>query len=266
LYEIILNNAFDFNSIHDGIDMGFNKNALTRKRILVTGAGRGIGRCIAGTCADLGAEVIAVSRSLSDLESLAAESSGNIQIWEGDVTSDELAERIVDLDRIDGLVNNAGTNRVGPMAEQSPENIDVMLSLNVRAVYRMAQAAIAPMARAGGGSIVNMSSQMGHVGSPGRTLYCMSKHAVEGLSKAMAVELAPQRIRVNTVAPTFVLTPLTEPMFLDQAFSDFVLGMIPMKKLASAEEVANACVFLLSDLSGSTTGTSLKVDGGWTAQ
>jgi NAD(P)-dependent dehydrogenase (short-subunit alcohol dehydrogenase family) len=107
---------------------------------------------------------------------------------------------------------------------------------------------------------------MGHVGSPNRTLYCMSKFAAEGLTKAMAVELAPDGIRVNTVAPTFVLTPMTEPMFADQAFSDFVMGMIPMKKLASLEEVANACVFLLSDVSGSTTGTSLRVDGGWTAE
>ena len=113
--------------------------------------------------------------------------------------------------------------------------------------------------------MVHMSSQMGHVGSPNRSLYCMSKHAVEGLSKTMAVELAESGIRVNTVAPTFVLTPMTRPMFEDKVFSDFVMDMIPMKKLASQEDVANACVFLLSDLSASTTGASLKVDGGWTA-
>jgi NAD(P)-dependent dehydrogenase (short-subunit alcohol dehydrogenase family) len=266
LYEIILNNAFDFNLNHDRKDMGFAKTTLSGKRILVTGAGKGIGRCIAGTCAAVGAEVIAVSRTASDLATLTSESKGNIQAWVGDVTSDELADRVRGLDSLDGLVNNAGTNRVGPMEEHEPEDIDVVMNLNIRAVYRMAQAAIAPMVRAGGGSIVNMSSQMGHVGSPGRTLYCMSKHAVEGLSKAMAVELASRGIRVNTVAPTFVMTPLTEPMFADKAFSDFVMGMIPMKKLATAEEVANACVFLLSGLSESTTGTSLKVDGGWTAE
>jgi NAD(P)-dependent dehydrogenase (short-subunit alcohol dehydrogenase family) len=122
------------------------------------------------------------------------------------------------------------------------------------------------MRRAGGGSIVNMSSQMGHVGSPGRTLYCMSKHAVEGLTRAMAVELAEEGIRVNSVAPTFVLTPLTEPMLENPEFAEWVMGMIPMKKLATPEDVANACVFLLSDLSASTTGTSLRVDGGWTAR
>ena len=265
LYEIILNNAFDFNLIHSGIDMGFEKAALSGKRVLVTGAGRGIGRCIAETCAGLGAEVIAVDLSADDLASLENDSAGKIDGWVGDVTSPELAGRIRKLDRLDGLVNNAGTNRVGPMVDQGPENIDIMLNLNIRAVYCMAQAAITPMKRAGGGSIVNMSSQMGHVGSPGRTLYCMTKHAVEGLSKAMAVELALEGIRVNTVAPTFVLTPMTEPMFADKKVSDFVLGMIPMKKLALPEEVANACVFLLSELSGSTTGASLKVDGGWTA-
>jgi NAD(P)-dependent dehydrogenase (short-subunit alcohol dehydrogenase family) len=152
------------------------------------------------------------------------------------------------------------------MEDQSPENIDIILNLNIRSVYCMAQAAIPAMKKGGGGSIVNISSQMGHVGSPGRTLYCMSKHAVEGLSKAMAVELAEEGIRVNTVAPTFVLTPMTEPMFADKDFSDFVMSMIPMKKLARLDDVANACIFLLSDLSGRTTGASLKVDGGWTAQ
>jgi len=252
--------------IHYGIDMGFEQATLSGKRILITGAGRGIGRCLAMSCANLGAEVIAVDLSTEGLVSLEAESPHNIRCWTADVTSEELADRVNDLDRLDGLVNNAGTNRVGPMEEQGPDNIDIMIKLNIRAVYSVAQAAIAPMRRAGGGSIVHMSSQMGHVGSPGRTLYCMSKHAIEGLSKAMAVELAGEGIRVNTVAPTFVLTPMTEPMFADKKFFDFVMGMIPMKKLAKPEEVANACVFLLSDLSGSTTGASLKVDGGWTAE
>ena len=246
--------------------MGFDKTVLGGKRILITGAASGIGKSCAIACAKLGAEVIAVDLSKDGLNQLASESPNGINTWVGDVTSDDLAERIRGLDRLDGLVNNAGTNRVGPMEEQPPENIDLVINLNIRALYRLSQAAIPPMKRSGGGSIVNMSSQMGHVGSPNRTLYCMSKFAAEGLSKAMAVELAETGIRVNTVAPTFVLTPLTEPMFADQKFHDFVMGMIPMKKLASLEEVANACVFLLSDLSGSTTGTSLRVDGGWTAE
>ncbi|MCW8871821.1 MAG: SDR family oxidoreductase [Xanthomonadales bacterium] len=246
--------------------MGFDGTALAGKRIVVTGAGRGIGRACAATCARLGAQVIAVARTAADLDSLAAESAGKIEVWVNDVASDELAERIRGLDSLNGLINNAGTNRVGPMADQSAENLDAVLALNVRAVYRIAQAALSPMRRAGGGSIVNMSSQMGHVGSPGRTLYCMSKHAVEGLTRAMAVELAEEGIRVNSVAPTFVLTPLTEPMLENPEFAEWVMGMIPMKKLATPEDVANACVFLLSDLSASTTGTSLRVDGGWTAR
>jgi len=246
--------------------MGFDGTVLAGKRILVTGAGRGIGRACAATCARLGAQVIAVARTAADLDSLAAESAGKIEAWVNDVASDELAKRIRGLDSLDGLINNAGTNRVGPMAEQSAENLDAVLALNVRAVYRIAQAALSPMRRAAGGSIVNMSSQMGHVGSPGRTLYCMSKHAVEGLTRAMAVELAEEGIRVNSVAPTFVLTPLTEPMLENPEFAEWVMGMIPMKKLATPEDVANACVFLLSDLSASTTGTSLRVDGGWTAR
>jgi NAD(P)-dependent dehydrogenase (short-subunit alcohol dehydrogenase family) len=165
-----------------------------------------------------------------------------------------------------GLLNNAGTNRVGLMTEQSDEDLDTVIDLNIRSPWRISRAAIPALRRAGGGSIVHMSSQMGHVGSSKRTLYCMSKHAIEGLSKAMAVELAPDRIRVNTVAPTFVLTPLTEPMLAKPEFAEFVMGMIPMKQLASQDDVANACLFLLSDLSATTTGSCLKVDGGWTAQ
>ena len=239
---------------------------LSGKRILITGAARGIGKSCAISCAGHGAEVIAVDLSEDELSTLVNESPGHIEPWVGDVTSESLAERISQLDRLDGLINNAGTNRVGPMETQSQENIDLVIDLNIRALYRVSQATIPALKRAGGGSIVNMSSQMGHVGSPNRTLYCMSKFAAEGLTKAMAVELAELGIRVNTVAPTFVLTPMTEPMFADKRFYDFVMDMIPMKKLASAEEVANACVFLLSDLSGSTTGTSLRVDGGWTAE
>jgi NAD(P)-dependent dehydrogenase (short-subunit alcohol dehydrogenase family) len=246
--------------------MAFDRAALAGKRILVTGAGRGIGRCCAVTCAQLGAEVVAVARTATDLETLAAESGGQVETWAYDVASEGLLERVARLERLDGLVNNAGTNRVGPMAEQSAENLDAVLDLNVRAVYRLAQAAIPALRRAGGGSIVNMSSQMGHVGSPGRTLYCMSKHAVEGLTKAMAVELAEEGIRVNSVAPTFVLTPLTEPMLANPEFAEWVMGMIPAKRLATPADVANACVYLLSDLSASTTGTSLRVDGGWTAR
>ena len=245
--------------------MGFNNTVLSGKRILVTGAARGIGRSCALEFAGLGASVIAVDLSAEDLESLKEDGGDSVETWQADITSDAFLERLRGLDRLDGLLNNAGTNRVGPMEQQDLENIDLIIGLNIRATYRVTQAAITPMLRTGGGSIVTISSQMGHVGSPGRTLYCMSKHAVEGMSKALSLELAEKGIRVNTVAPTFVMTPMTRPMFEDKAFHDFVMGMIPMKKLAEAREIADACVFLLSDLSTSTTGTSLRVDGGWTA-
>jgi NAD(P)-dependent dehydrogenase (short-subunit alcohol dehydrogenase family) len=246
--------------------MSFSKTLLSGKRILITGAGSGIGRCCAMSCAQFGAEVIAVGRTQETLSTLADSSSGDIRTWVEDITTDSFIERLSDLDRLDGLVNNAGINRVGPMVGQNTDNLDLVINLNIRALYRVSQAAISGLKKAGGGSVVNMSSQMGHVGSPDRTLYCMSKHAVEGLTKAMAVELAPDNIRVNSVAPTFVLTPMTKPMLEDPVFMDFVMNMIPMKKLASPEEVANACIFLLSAISGSTTGTSLRVDGGWVAQ
>jgi NAD(P)-dependent dehydrogenase (short-subunit alcohol dehydrogenase family) len=246
--------------------MSFQNTLMADRRVLVTGAGRGIGRGCALALGRLGAEVIAVDLSADDLDSLSGESAGPVQAWVADVTSDAFIDRLRALDRLDGLLNNAGTNRVGPMADQSDANIDLIMQLNIRAVYRTTQASIGPMRRAGGGSIVSITSQMGHVGSPGRTLYCMSKHAIEGMSKALAVELATEGIRVNTVAPTFVMTPMTRPMFEDPEFHAFVMGMIPMKKLAELEDVANACIYLLSDLSGSTTGACLKVDGGWTAQ
>ena len=140
-----------------------------------------------------------------------------------------------------------------------------MLDLNVRAAFRVARSAARVMMRGGGGSIVNMSSQMGHVGSPRRTVYCMTKHGIEGLTKAMAVELGPHGIRVNTVSPTFIETPLTRPFLEDPEFSEFVMGMIAMKRLGTVDEVAAAVLYLASPASGIVTGTSLRVDGGWTA-
>lgn len=245
---------------------GFSPDLLKERQIVVTGAGKGIGRACAVMAVQCGARVIAVARTESDLISLAAECGERLEPWAMDVNSEAFLQRLSKLDQLHGLLNNAGTNRVGLMTEQSDEDLDTVIDLNIRSPWRISRAAIPALRRAGGGSIVHMSSQMGHVGSPKRTLYCMSKHAIEGLSKAMAVELAPDRIRVNTVAPTFVVTPLTEPMLAKPEFAEFVMGMIPMKQLASQADVANACLFLLSDLSATTTGSCLKVDGGWTAQ
>ena len=233
---------------------------------LVTGAGRGIGRACAEGLADAGARVIGVARSADDLADLRTHPSGRIDTWTVDVTNDDFLARVEAIEGLSILVNNAGGNRPQAFVDVDAESLDFVINLNVRAAFRVAQAAAKAMiAQQIAGAIVNMSSQMGHVGSPKRTVYCMTKHAVEGLTKAMAVELAPHGIRVNTVAPTFVETPLTKPMLDDPEFREFVMGMIPLKKLASLDDVAAAVLYLVSPSTGMVTGHSLKVDGGWTA-
>ncbi len=239
---------------------------LSGQLALVTGAGRGIGRACAEGLADAGARVIAVARSEDDLAEVGAHASGRVETWSADVSDDAFIERLAEQQGLSILVNNAGANRPQPFVDVDADTLDFLLGLNVRAAFLVAQAAARAMIAAGnGGSIIHMSSQMGHVGSPGRTVYCTTKHAVEGLTKAMAVELGSDGIRVNSVAPTFVETPMTKPMLDDPEFRDFVLGMIPMGKLASVEDVVSAVTWLASPASGMVTGTSLKVDGGWTA-
>ena len=240
---------------------------LSGELALVTGAGRGLGRGCAEALADAGARVIAVARSELELADVARHSSGRIEALQGDVTSDELMVKIESLPDLSILVNNAGANRPQAFTEVDDESLDLMLDLNVRAMFRVARAAVRAMQKSGRtGSIVHMSSQMGHVGSPNRSVYCMSKHAVEGLTKAMAVELAPQGIRVNSVAPTFIETPLTKPMLDDPEFKKFVFDMIPMGKMGTIDDVVAAVMYLVSPAAGMVTGHSLKVDGGWTAQ
>ncbi|TMO62483.1 SDR family NAD(P)-dependent oxidoreductase [Pseudoalteromonas aurantia] len=245
---------------------GFSSSLLANKTVLVTGAGKGIGRACALMAAKCGAQVIAVARTQADLIALQNEHPSHIQVWQEDITSPHFLDRVLSLNELHGLVNNVGTNKVANMFDQADEDLDIVLDLNLKSLYRTAKAALTPIKKAGGGAIVNMSSQMAYVGSPGRTLYCMSKHGVEGLTKAMGVELAPLGIRVNSVCPTFVLTPMTKPMLENEEFKEFVYNMIPMKKLATTEDVANACLFLLSELASMVTATSIKVDGGWTAQ
>jgi NAD(P)-dependent dehydrogenase (short-subunit alcohol dehydrogenase family) len=240
---------------------------LDGKIALVTGAGRGIGRACALGLAASGARVIAAARTAADLDSLVAESGGRVEAWVEDVTADRFFDRVDALDALDVLVNNAGMNRPMPIEDVDVGTLDQMLALNVRAVYRASQSAARVMLRAGrGGSIVHVTSQMGHVGAPRRTVYCMTKHAVEGLTKAMAVELAPRGIRVNSVAPTFIETDLTRPMLQDPAFLKSVLDSIPMARVGRPEDVVGAVLFLASQASALITGDSLKVDGGWTAR
>ena len=240
--------------------------SLAGQVALVTGAGRGIGRSCSLALAQAGARVIAVARSRAELETLQAGNPQSIQAWPEDIRATSFFERLGQLEHLDILVHNVGINRPQPFVEVEPEALDQMLELNIRSAFLVAQAAARIMMAQGRGSIIHMSSQMGHVGSPNRTVYCMTKHAIEGLTKAMAVELAPCGIRVNAVAPTFVRTQMTAPMLDDPAFSKEVLERIPMGRLGLTSEVANAVLFLASPAAALITGDSLKVDGGWTAQ
>jgi NAD(P)-dependent dehydrogenase (short-subunit alcohol dehydrogenase family) len=243
------------------------KNSLEGQVAVVTGGGRGIGRGCVEALADAGARVIAVARSEDDLAAVAAHPGGRIETWAMDVTGDEILGRLESVEGLSIFVNNAGGNRPQPFVEVDDETLDFVLDLNLRAAFRVARAAARAMLAQGiRGSIVNMSSQMGHIGASGRTVYCMTKHGIEGLTKAMAVELGPKGIRVNAVAPTFVETKLTRPMLDDPEFREFVLGMIPMGKLATIDDVVAAVTYLASPAAGSVTGHSLLVDGGWTAQ
>ncbi len=237
---------------------------LDGKIALVTGAGRGIGRAAALALVKAGAHVVAVARTQDDLESLAVEAQGRVTPLVADVLDPAFHIQIEAMPALDILVNNAGGNRPKMMVDVDDETLDWMINLNVRSVYQVARAAARVMRS--GGVIINMSSQMGHVGSPKRTVYCMTKHAVEGLTKAMAVELAPVGIRVVSVAPTFVVTPMTEGMFENPEFKSFVYGMVPMKALPEPEDIAQAIVFLASPAARFITGDSLRIDGGWTAQ
>ena len=242
---------------------------------LVTGAGRGIGLCSAHALADAGAEVWLVARTASEVEAAASEirkAGGRANARACDVTDGEAFRGVIaSLPALDILVNNAGGNFPEPFVDVSEEHLDHLLRLNVRAAFLAAQAAArkmleAPDRKARGGSIINMSSQMGHVGAVNRTVYCMTKHALEGLTKAMAVELAPHNIRVNSVAPTFLETPMTAPMFARQEFRDWVHARIPLGRVGRPEDVAPAVVFLASPAASLITGTSVVIDGGWTAQ
>lgn len=243
---------------------------LDGRRVLVTGAGRGIGLAIAQACAASGAEVTLCARSAGEIGAAADELRAQglkAEALPADVTDVEaFAALIAARPAFDVFVNNAGMNRPKPLAEVTVEDYDAVLGLNLRSAVFAAKAVTAGMIEEGrGGSVINMSSQMGHVGAANRTIYCASKWGLEGFTKALAVELAPHRIRVNTICPTFVETPMTEPFFRDPAFRADVLRKIPLGRAGRVDEVAAAAVFLASDAASLMTGSALMLDGGWTA-
>jgi len=235
------------------------------KVALVTGGGKGLGRACAIGLAAAGAKVIAVARTENDLKEVQSHNPDNITYWAEDVLNDRLYSKIESMDQLDILVGCAGANKPQPISNITLETIDWLMDLNIRAIFRASQSAAKIMLKQGSGSIINMSSQMGHIGAPNRTLYCTTKHAVEGLTKALAVELAPEGIRVNAVAPTFIDTPFTRPMFKNIEFKETVENNIALGHIGTVEDVAAAVIFLASPGAAMITGESLKVDGGWTA-
>lgn len=243
---------------------------LDEKRALVTGAGRGIGLAIAQAYAAAGAEVILCARTAREVEAAArglCAKGYKAQALALDVTDIAAFEQAIDaLPALDVFVNNAGTNRPKPLADVSEEDFDAVMDLNVKAAIFCARAVSNRMVRDGkAGSIINMSSQMGHVGAKNRTLYCASKWAIEGFTKALAVELGQHRIRVNTICPTFIETPMTRPFFEDETFRSEVLSKIKLGRIGTVDDVSGAAVFLASDASALMTGSALMLDGGWTA-
>lgn len=243
---------------------------LDGRRALVTGAGRGLGLACAAALAQAGAHVTLVARTRADVEEAAAairargERATAVAV---DVTDlDAVASVLQHADAYDILVNNAGTNRPGPMVEAKAADFDLVMGINLRAAYFLSQAVVTRLlAEKRPGCIINMSSQMGLVGAANRTIYCASKHAIEGLTKAMAVELAPAGIRVNSICPTFVETPMTKPFFQDAAFRHATLAKIKLGRIGTVEDVMGAVVYLASDAASLVTGSAIVVDGGWTA-
>jgi NAD(P)-dependent dehydrogenase (short-subunit alcohol dehydrogenase family) len=255
--------------------MSSSRFSLEGRTALVTGAGRGIGRACALALAEAGAEVWLAARTREEIEQAAEEiriHGGEARAMACDVTDAHAVRNLLaSIRTLDVLVNNAGGNIPEPFVEVTEEHLDRLINLNVRSAFLVAQTSAKrmlqdPKRKERGGAILNMSSQMGHVGAVNRTVYCMTKHAIEGLTKAMALELAPHGVRVVSIAPTFVETPMTRPFMDKPGFSDWVKERIPMGRVGQPEDIASAVVYAASPAASLMTGSSLIVDGGWTAQ
>ena len=253
----------------------FKKINLRNRTALVTGAGKGLGKATAIALAEAGAKVIIVSRTLSDLikvEKLIKKTKGSCLKFECDVTDlNKFKDILKKIKKLDILVNNAGNNRPEHFTKVKKENMEYLVELNMKAAFNVAQMCSQKMVelksrKKVGGSIINMSSQLGRVGAPIRSVYNMTKFGLEGLTRGMALELGKYNIRVNTVCPTFVATPMVKQFFKNKKFKQQVLKNIPLGRLAEESDVSTAVAFLAADSSNSITGTSFMVDGGWTAK
>ena len=254
--------------------MYLKKYNLKNKVALVSGAGKGLGRACALALAEAGANLIIISRTQKDLDQVARivkKFKSKCKTYVCDITNyNDLKNIINKQSRIDILINNAGTNIPEHFTKVKTKNMERLVKLNTIAAFNLAQLSSIKMIKTKnrkkiGGAIVNMSSQMGHVGGRIRSVYNMNKFGIEGLTKGMAIDLAKYNIRVNSVAPTFVVTPMTKKFLKNKKFKRDTLNSIPLGRFAEMSEIASAVVFLASDAASMITGTSLLVDGGWTA-
>ena len=255
--------------------MYLKKYNLRNKIALVTGAGKGLGRACAIALAEAGSNLIIISRTKKDLDQvskIAKKYKVKCKSYVCDINNyNQIKEIINQQSRIDILINNAGTNIPEYFEKVNRKNMEYLVKVNTVAAFNVAQLCTLKMLKTKnrkkiGGSIINMSSQMGHVSGPKRSVYSMTKFGMEGLTKGMALDLAKYNIRVNTVCPTFVVTSMTKKFLKDRKFKKDMLSSIPLGRFAELPEISSAVVFLASDAASMITGTSLLVDGGWTAR
>ena len=255
--------------------MFLKKYNLKNKIALVSGAGKGLGRACAIALAEAGTNLIIISRTKKDLDEVSKKIKKykvKCKSFVCDITNYNQIKKIVNQQsRIDILVNNAGNNIPEHFTKVKTKDMEYLVKINTIAAFNLAQLCANKMIELKnrkkiGGSIVNMSSQMGHVGGPIRSVYNMNKWGIEGLTRGMAVDLAKYNIRVNTVAPTFVVTPMTKKFLKNKKFKRETLSNIPLGRFAELSEISSSVVFLASDAASMITGTSLLVDGGWTAK